>query len=136
MFNSYRSSYVSTSPEHVHEHRAPTDDSIRIFSELEAKAKARVLDAYPVESTPLKFTVIQLAHDEASFGDLLVIKYQLGDGPVQKFTWSSDQFLFCNERDAAHELFRSFSEHVGRSVLEEMSKTAAFGAVIKQILRK
>ncbi len=42
----------------VHEHRAPTDDSIRVFDELRAKAEASVLATMRVEGNDVRGTVV------------------------------------------------------------------------------
>jgi hypothetical protein len=133
MFNSYRSSYVNTSPEHVHEHRAPTDASVRLLVEMEAKMRERVLAAYPVENTLLKFTTVLLERDDrASFGPVLVVRYQLGGGQVREFRES----LFGLEREALQKVLKKFSEHVGESVLLELVETRPFARVVQEVLRK
>ena len=137
MFNSYRSSYVSTSPEHIHEHRAPTDDSVRLLGDMEAKMRERVLAAYPVENTLLKFTTVLLERDNReSFGPVLIVRYQLGGGPVREFRESLDGLLFGPEREAFLKVLKKFSEHVGESVLRELMETRPFEEVVRQMLRK
>jgi hypothetical protein len=44
----------------VHEHRAPTDESVRLLREMEQKMRDRVLDSIHVADTPLEFALYHL----------------------------------------------------------------------------
>jgi len=124
---------VDADETHVHEHRAPTDASVRLLVEMEAKTRERVLAAYPVENTLLKFTTVLLERDDrASFGPVLVVRYQLGGGQVREFRES----LFGPEREALQKVLKKFSEHVGESVLLELVETRPFARVVQEVLRK
>jgi len=138
MFNHYHgATYVSRdSKKEVHEHRAPTDDSVRLLGDMEAKMRERVLAAYPVESTALKFTTVLLERDRASFGPVLVVCYQLNGGPIQEFRETLDGLLFGPEVEALNKVLKKFSEHVGRAVLEGLVSARPFHEVLQQVLRK
>jgi hypothetical protein len=100
---------------------------------MEAKMRERVLAAYPVENTLLKFTTVLLERDDwASFGPVLVVRYQLGGGQVREFRES----LFGPEREALQKVLKKFSEHVGESVLLELVETRPFVRVVQEVLRK
>jgi len=45
---SHTTNYVSTGPSHVdvHEHRAPTDDSVKLLREMEEKARNQIVGAF------------------------------------------------------------------------------------------
>jgi hypothetical protein len=44
----------------VHEHRAPTDESVRLLGDMERKMRERVLDSIHVADTPLEFALYHL----------------------------------------------------------------------------
>lgn len=60
MFNSYRSITYSapTYPQEIHEHRAPTDESVKLLDRMRQEALDGVLARFPVEMNGLKSTVI------------------------------------------------------------------------------
>jgi hypothetical protein len=103
---------------------------------MEEKIRSRVLAAYPVESTALKFTTVLLERDRASFGPVLVVCYQLNGGPIQEFRETLDGLLFGPEVEALNKVLKKFSEHVGRAVLEGLVSVRPFHEVLQQVLRK
>lgn len=42
---------------HIHEHRAPTDDSVRLLAEMEAKARDKIVEAIQVGDTTFQCVV-------------------------------------------------------------------------------
>lgn len=42
---------------HIHEHRAPTDDSVRLLAEMEAKARDKIIEAIQVGDTTFQCVV-------------------------------------------------------------------------------
>src|SRR5437899_141820 len=51
--------------EHVHEHRAPTDESVRLLSEMEKAARDKIVEAIHVGDTTFECVV----HIERRFAD-------------------------------------------------------------------
>lgn len=49
--------------ETVHEHRAPTDASVRLLAEMQQAAQDRVIEAFPVQFNELHGTFIKYKND-------------------------------------------------------------------------
>lgn len=52
--------------EHVHEHRAPTDESVRLLAEMEAKARDKIIEAVHIGDTTFECVVqtMKNMHDD------------------------------------------------------------------------
>jgi len=59
----------------VHEHRAPTDESMRLVTEMEEKIRAKIIAQMPVVSHPFKGGV---THYHEGFGSVLVVSFTIG----------------------------------------------------------
>ncbi len=59
-----RTEYVNRDPEviRVHEHRAPTDASVKLLSEMEQAANRRVIEAIRIGDTTFECVLHMMAH--------------------------------------------------------------------------
>lgn len=76
---------VNHGPTHVHEHRAPTDESVKLLREMEDAVKKRIMCAYVSRSNDLHGAVVQVKHDHIGMGSSLWITFQL-NGRDYQFT--------------------------------------------------
>lgn len=64
----------------VHEHKAPTDASVALLREMEAKAFEQVIHTQQIEHMGLKGAITHM-HDICSMGSILVVSFSIGDEP-------------------------------------------------------
>ncbi len=90
----------------VHEHRAPTDDSVRLLREMEAKALANVTASFRTEGNRFKGSIIvrpdpyEAGHKMWALFDLNGEKFEVGPVPFhdsylldprELFKWLNDE---------------------------------------------
>jgi hypothetical protein len=61
----------------VHEHRAPTDDSVKLLREMEHAALERVLSTIRLEGSPVDCAIVHM-RDHLNYTHKFLIRYQLG----------------------------------------------------------
>lgn len=66
-------------PQEIHEHRAPTDESIKLYREMETKARDALILALRVDSNEFKFSATVIEDFSQGFGLTLRIKFMLGE---------------------------------------------------------
>ncbi len=112
MFDTY-----NKSPSEVrvttHEHRAPTDDSVRILSEMEQKALDRVLMAVSVADNSFNGSVVVMANP-MTLGNTTWVKFKLNgvehkmkfDGPhgAELMAASQESWIIRLRDEIAHEI--------------------------------
>lgn len=59
MFDHYHLANITRPPEHttITEHRAPTDDSVRLLAEMQRAAERKVIEAVRVTDTPVECVI-------------------------------------------------------------------------------
>ena len=60
----------------VHEHRAPTDDSIKLYGEMLEKAYESILESFSIEANELNGVEAIITHD-CQFGKCCMIHFKL-----------------------------------------------------------
>lgn len=55
---------VNRGPTHVHHHRAPTDESVRLLREMEEKSKAEIIKAIKLEKNGFEAVIHVMKHFE------------------------------------------------------------------------
>ena len=92
----YSSVNVST-PEvvHHHEHRAPTDDSIKLLIELQEKAEKRILEQIHIEDNKFNILGVFFGNQNVMGNSTLQIRYFLNGKPftisheISHYEWKS-----------------------------------------------
>lgn len=74
----HRTTAAPAYPQTVHEHRAPTDESVRLLDEMEFKARERIIHAIRCDSNPFKFRCV-VYNDLAAFRIVAHINFWLGE---------------------------------------------------------
>lgn len=101
----------------THEHRAPTDESIKLLVEFEEKARARVIDAYVTKSNDLHGAVIRERCPER---DEIVFIYRFdlnGKRYVIEEAISSTASFVWNEHEARKHLVKVVAEAIAKVLL-------------------
>ncbi len=111
MFNRYETRrHDRSSTSVVHEHRAPTDDSIRLYKELQEKARAAILETLVCKDNAFAFTCI-LEESPLNQTAQFTLRYSL-DGVIR--TWTHEIDKLC---DTPETLLQELSRHVATTIL-------------------
>jgi hypothetical protein len=106
-----RTEYVTRD---VHEHRAPTDDSVKLLREMEEKAKDQVIQAVHVGDTTFECVVHMQKHPMDGSTSLLAVFSLNGKKMTAEFReqdWRSDKFKLVDGLRAA------LADKISREVL-------------------
>lgn len=96
-------------PQEIHEHRAPTDDSIRILREMEAKARQQVADSFVFTDNSVNGSVT-VFHNELTPDRTVYVRLTLnGREHKDKFV-VHDAALRLDRRAAEELLFERLSK--------------------------
>lgn len=112
-----------------HEHRAPTDDSVRILSEMERAAEARIIETIRLDSNDFK-AVLHLMREQISRGVRSKCVFDMNGKRIVVEEFASDDDTYENrnaliektlakaaERIAAELLIPSFNTLLGKRPL-------------------
>jgi len=89
-------------PQEVHEHRAPTDDSIRILREMEVKARQQVADSFVFTDNRFNGSVTVM-HNELTPDRTVYVRFTLNGREYKDHFVVQDVSLML-DRHAAEEL--------------------------------
>lgn len=109
-----RVSVTSHSTVTTHEHRAPTDESVRLLKELEAEAQKRIVESLRLTNTEIDCVVHRMV-DNFAVQTKYAIHMKIGGKPVKVEV----RLQPYDERDAAMEkIFKAVSEAIAVVILE------------------
>jgi hypothetical protein len=112
----------------VHEHRAPTDASVKLLREMEAAALGKVLASYRLEGCEVD-CVVHHMHDHMNDEAKFIVQYRLGGRRVRvdhtHRTRSTDSGAEARQR-LVSELLRVVGESIAAELLAP-SLTKALG---------
>lgn len=120
----------------VHEHRAPTDVSIKIYDEMLEKTKNRVLGVFKIESNLVKCVVIAMQNPNFCSVDLQNIKYFVRfelNGELKEFSFDIDAFELNTyresyDRELLEKIINKISEYIAMEILKTSTvKTTKIG---------
>lgn len=101
---------------HVHEHRAPTDESIRLAQEMEEKVLAKILGSVRLEGVPFDCVVHHMRH----YGRMTfeyVIEYAIGTSARRRVRGVFDRFDAPAPDFIATALVKALSEDIAVALL-------------------
>jgi len=115
MFDRYE--VVPRYPQRIdsHEHRAPTDDSIRLAREYEDRAWESVKSALLVSGNSLEGIIIQRAYNPAAFDSVWLVIFRLNGKPFE--------FQIENDRRAefdARKAIEAFAQKLAQVIASEI----------------
>jgi len=120
----------------VHEHRAPTDASVKLLTEMEAKAEERLLKAFPIQFNSLNATVIGM-HSNLMCNYNILIRYDINGSP-QEFKavipWIH-MMKGTNPMTLVDDIKAQFAAHLSETLLSDFSPKVApvLGDLFKNI---
>lgn len=132
----FDSVYVRGGPSHisasvkVDEHRAPTDESVKLLQDLEKKAQERILGGINLDNH-LKVVGLEV-ETNIMFGrrDLLMA-FNLNGEKYRITVPVSDHFL-DSPQTAARRLVDSMGKAAAEQIFERMVSTSDFGKVVRK----
>lgn len=111
----------------INEYKAPTDDSIRIFKELEQKAKDSVITSFRVENNVIKADVVVVQENLQQDSLRFVVKFKVNGNEylveevIDRYEWKTEYMEkfhgFGNER-----IFRSVYQKFSELITMELMK--------------
>lgn len=109
-----------------HEHRAPTDDSVKLLSDMEAAARAKVMRSVPLESNAIK-AVLHHMRDVNGLAELFVIQYEVN---------GSRHEVHVRVRHGADTMLntQAYHDRLQQELLDALSKDIAAGILGKLTL--
>lgn len=119
MFNTFVTREAPRYPQTIHEHRAPTDESVRILMELEKAAERRVIERGKTDSADLDVRWSLLANPH---GDSLADLHMLLTLNGKEHRWSETLCLsrWTDPRERGKLILDSVSKFIANHVLCEL----------------
>jgi hypothetical protein len=105
---------------HHHEHRAPTDESVRLLREMEAKADERMIERLVLNNT-VKGTVIR-RKSCSTFEDEVLLVFELNGERFQTKPVRVLPNYTLNKSEWASELVRTVAEAVAVSLISQHAR--------------
>jgi len=107
--------HESRGPSHVtvNEHRAPTDESIRIYQEMLEKAEKNIYKAFKVDNNQLKCTIVKNMASATYFGPTFVAIMEL-NGKRAKI----EQEILHTEQETFTALIEKMANIIACNMLE------------------
>jgi pyruvate carboxylase len=101
----------------VHEHRAPTDQSVALLKEMEASARAKIVEAVRVESNSIK-AVFQRQEDMLNDQHIYGVFYSI-NGEKREVTVRDRKGEI---KDVAEKLWRALADDMALALLRKIVK--------------
>jgi len=100
----------------VHEHKAPTDESIKLLREMEQKAHDQIIGAFVSKSNDLNGIVIHKRYSQYVMEEEVVVAFKLNGYLTQVVHKVPCGYLFTKE-EAAKMLYDGLSKEIARTLL-------------------
>jgi hypothetical protein len=104
----------------IHEHRAPTDEAIKIFKELEEKAKEKVMNGIRLENLPMD-AIAYKSNDFMNNQLLFMIVYKI-NGKQRRVEYRHNDFRNGLEEDICAGLQKAMIEDLASVILSAAFK--------------
>lgn len=107
-------------PQHIesttHEHKAPTDESIKLLREMEEKARAQIILQVRLPDGPTPIAAF-VSHDPLRGGTWFAVKVKVG-GTEKVLKWHSHVEYSQDHHKAMDEIFKGCCEAVASELME------------------
>lgn len=113
--------------QHVHEHRAPTDASVKLLNEMRDKTLANIVASIPVEWNGFNANVAHYRDPSAPWDEIIMIKFDLnGQDCVFSHRRSTWRTLPQNAGVAVEELRDEFAKFLANRLLGNVDLRSLF----------
>ena len=96
----------------VNEHRAPTDESVRLLREMEDKARAQVAQAFVTQNNELVRGAVSVAQRADMCGYSVIVTFRLNGKDVLVETPLLYMDLMLDNREAAKKLLEAMASKI------------------------
>jgi hypothetical protein len=119
MFDSY--SYEAFPYEKtVHEYKAPTDDSIRIYGEMKEKAYKSILKSIGVNNNIINFSAI-IYTEFSTYEEVLQYRVMLNG---KEYVGRVNEPIYRNDEDIIRLVYEHLSQELAKQIIGEAMKHA------------
>jgi flagellar basal body P-ring protein FlgI len=118
MFDTYHTSTAASYPQTIHEHKAPTDESIRLFKELEEKALASIVSKLTPPGNVLTGVVLEKAC-VTSLTREIIIAFELNHKKY-KFAVEISDSLVLDPKQAFVKLAETIAQTITEQLLDQL----------------
>jgi formaldehyde-activating enzyme involved in methanogenesis len=101
----------------VHEHRAPTDDSIRIYNEMVQKAQQSVIDAFRIDSNVIKANIVVM-YNMADMKKTVYFNYEL-NSVAHKGHFDLELYDIQNRQPVIEQVAKAIANNVTEFILNQ-----------------
>src|SRR5262245_31589835 len=132
MFNRYVTEQATKQKITVNEHRAPTDDSVRLLREMEDRAWDKVNHAMLLQVEPLKLEalVVERHYHPTQFKNVLEVKFMLNSHALTAQVEIDGKMSAQSPEKLSHILNDAVCECIARVITSECWKVATFREAI------
>jgi len=111
-------------PQTVHEHRAPTDDSVKLLREMEAAAQDSILSTYKFDDNVLNGIAVQTLRSWGEPGSDIHIRFTLNRKEFRfkeqladvDFAINREKAITCLFKAVRDSIFQELLPHIARAV--------------------
>lgn len=112
----------------ITEHRAPTDESVRLLNEMQEKAERNIIAQVRVDENHLKGTIIYFQESLPDWKYRYALKFQLNgrehimDGDIDKFDLAEIErkaYMGIGNREVFEALHRRFSDLIAEQLMNQ-----------------
>lgn len=125
MFDTYVTKQAPNYPQTVIEKRAPTDESVKLLSEMEKAARDRVLAVYRTKDTVVDAVIVEMRRDPEHAGRCYHFAFTL-NGREIRFKKTVDERDLADMARSRHALggylYQAIAHEVTRVVMGDMVK--------------
>ena len=106
-------------PQTVHEHKAPTDESVRLLREMEESARDRVIAAWVPEKGNMVGAVVQMRRRHDADASDIWVRFEInGTKFEERFDGPDSRTMDLDEAVSA--FVKSFAQHVTEMVVRKL----------------
>lgn len=112
----------------VHEHRAPTDESVKILREMEEAARDQIVGAYVCNSNNLTGAVIYKQHALTDLRSEVFVRFQLNgkDYETKHDIMRGQLNKYMDKEKALQMLFEAMSKEISKQLMQQFINSGEF----------
>jgi hypothetical protein len=103
----------------IHEHKAPTDESVKILTELEEAAWSRICKCYLIDSTYVNAVFLTIWEDKNQLKNGFILAFKINDKQFEvHYSFREWELLHIGIKPTIQNIFREeLKEYIAREIL-------------------
>ncbi|MDD5705974.1 MAG: hypothetical protein PHR35_08620 [Kiritimatiellae bacterium] len=111
----------------IHHHRAPTEESIRLWEEMREKAYKAILNTIDIHDNSFNIVAVSFGNDPLlGFDNVLKFKFML-NGKIVSDCLSVNRFEAKDRAETVRLILRKVAEYIAREIMACMLKSGDLG---------